>query len=122
MIVSKLGINHKVKKSNQFSYKENLLGYKVLKIPQRVYEVILSERQDEAMELEECKSIDVIINCHKSGQETHLIPFHKIENVWEVILADVLPILEQWANMKLDTNNGGIYGIRQSQSSCYLKL
>ena len=89
------------------------LGYKVMKIPETLYDLILSERQNEPMIIETCEPINVVLNCKKAGMETFLIPYWNKLNVKQAILAEILPILENWSNIKLDGENSVMYGIRR---------
>ena len=65
------------------------------------------------MILENCQTINVVLNCNKSGIETYLIPFSVEKNMRYFIFTKILPILEEWAKVKLDGKNGIMYGIRR---------
>jgi len=94
------------------------IGYKVMKIPPVLYETILNQRNMQSLQKEDCEGL-WCINCEQyiDGKLTHmnntfLMDFMNPKVVVRAIKYQLLKIMENWANVKLD-ENGNIYGIRR---------
>lgn len=108
-----------IKKQRKSVKKFTKLGYKVMKIPNFLYETLLDQREEKSLHIEECKVVLDVINCRKlingefvNSNNTKVMDFLNEKVVTRTLQSKMQKILEDWANVKLN-KNGLMYGIRR---------